>query len=201
MGDWKTEILHLRYSLRHREPKPRQIVNPGPGSLAHDFSQSQHFFPSLVSKVGLFFPPVLAFLWLGHPLSLTIPACTAMAILPPQHTMTQSQWVWYLKPPTPAMFPTLRVSSMDSHGRLTLSSHLSCPNTYSGSGDAREHFPDHRHKIIPKTTAAPADPATPCRQKCDSHLCKKSEQKFSFKDFLTTKTWEANITSQIPRLR
>lgn len=58
-----------------------------------------------------------------------------------------------------------------------------------------------KKKKLTKTTAAPADPATPCRGKCDSHLSKKSEQKFSFKDFLTTKTWEANIASQILRLR
>lgn len=120
MDDWKTETLHLFYPLWHREPMPKPIANPGSGGLAHNYSQSHLFFPSLVSKVWLFIPSALAFLQLDQPLSLTIPACTVMAIFPPQHARTQSQWVWYLKPPTPAIFPTLRFSSMDSHGRLTL---------------------------------------------------------------------------------
>lgn len=126
---------------------------------------------------------------------------------PPWRAVTQSLRVQYLMPPTPSVFSAHRFSSMDSHGRLTLlPSHFSCSNKYSGYGEAIEHFLDHRHKLFSltknsQTSAATADPATLCRLKCDSHLSTKSEQKFSFKDFLPAKAWEANITSQIPSLR
>lgn len=83
MSDWKTEILKLFYSLWHREPKPKWILNSGPQDLSSQFQLKPSFLPitPFQTLVVLFICTCFAAVGLSSlPAS---PACTPMTILPP----------------------------------------------------------------------------------------------------------------------
>lgn len=74
LKDRNTEVVLTHYD--NREPKPKQILNPGARGLSSQFQLKPSFLPIPHFQIWLFFPSAPALLQLGYPLSLPTPACT-----------------------------------------------------------------------------------------------------------------------------